>query len=97
MVHRWKIYIYFMRKILEKHEWDIEIGKKMLNAYIQEKPLDNNQKQELYLRFLFPEKFWKISNHYYNSRKVWGIERNKGKLNKLNEQMDIKQKFVYGL
>ena len=87
----------FMRKILEKHEWDIEIRKKMLNAYIQEKPLDNNQKQELYLRFLFPEKFWKISNHYYNSRKVWGIERNKGKLNKLNEQMDIKQKFVYGL
>lgn len=22
----------FMRKILEKHEWNIEIGKKMLNA-----------------------------------------------------------------
>lgn len=47
--------------------------------YIQEKPLDNNQKQELYLRFLFPEKFWKISNHYYNSRKDVGDRKKQRK------------------
>lgn len=84
----------FMRKILEKYEWEIRIGEKLLEGYESIKSLSENDKKELYFRFMFPEKFWKISNHYYNSRKVWGVERNLQKLDKLNSQMTKRQEFL---
>ena len=34
----------------------------------------------------FPEKFWKISNHYYNSNKAWVSGRDIEKLEKVIEQ-----------
>ena len=40
----------------------------------------NNNLTELYYRLAYPEKFWKIVNFYYNSRKVWIPEKNSEKL-----------------
>lgn len=84
----------FMRKILEKYDWDISLFLKMKAAYESERKLSDNDKFELYLRFSFPEKFWKISNHYFNTRKVWGIEKNRNKMDKLLEQTKVKQEFL---
>lgn len=84
----------FMRKILEKYDWDISLFLKMKDAYESERKLSTDEMQELYLRFVFPEKFWKISNHYYNAKKVWGIEKNKKKMDKLIAQTQLKQQFL---
>lgn len=84
----------FLRKILEKYDWDIDLADKMLNAYEGKRKLGEDEKKELYLRFAFPEKFWKISNHYYNSRKVLGIEKNQKKMDRLIEQAQTKQNFL---
>lgn len=84
----------FMRKILEKHNWNIGMGMAMLQHYEMIRPIPDFEKYNLYLRFCYPEKFWKIANHYYNTNKAWVPARNGEKLNKLVEQESEKNKFL---
>ena len=59
----------FMRKILEKSNWTVSAGERLLKAYVQIRPLSAAERINLYYRFAYPEKFWKIVNFYYNSAK----------------------------
>lgn len=87
----------FMRKLLEKHDWDVGLGMGMLESYDRIRSLTSENRKELTCRFLFPEKFWKMANHYHNSRKTWGVERNVGKLERLLEQRKKHDDFVAGI
>lgn len=84
----------FMRKILEKHQWDPELGRKMLLAYHQVRPLTREEVENLRIRFAYPEKYWKLANYYYTHNKAWVSEKNVEKLEKLREQMEKWRKFV---
>ena len=48
----------------------------------------------LYLLFLYPEKFWKISNQYYNHRKSWIPPRTLEKLQKVLAQNEERHSFL---
>lgn len=84
----------FMRKILEKHNWDMELGGKMMKTYIKDHPVTDDELQGLYAKFLFPEKFWKIANHYYNSKKTWMPDRSQIKMEKLLQQSHGRNRFL---
>ncbi len=84
----------FMRKILEKHNWNTNLGMAMVQHYEKIRPVPLPEKYNLYLRLQYPEKFWKIANHYYNSNKAWVPVRNNEKLQKLVEQEDFKNVFL---
>ena len=84
----------FMRKILEKYNWDHELGREMLRAYHQEKRISPQEWENLRIRFLYPEKYWKIANYYYSHNKAWISEKNLEKLRKLVKQKEIWQQFV---
>lgn len=84
----------FMRKLLEKNNWSVNLGEEMLETYNKIRPLSARSYLNLYYRFAYPEKFWKIVNFYYNSRKVWIPEKNKEKLEKLIIQEKNKQEFL---
>lgn len=73
----------FMRKLLEKNDWDITLAKKLLDAYTEVRELTDIDREQLKLRFRYPEKFWKIVNAYYNAPKCWIPDKNKEKLEKL--------------
>ena len=49
---------------------------------------------QLYYRFAYPEKFWKIANFYYNSGKAWIPGRNMEKLEKLVDLRKAKNAFL---
>ena len=66
----WDLY-QFMRKILEKYNWDIDLAFKMLDEYDKVKPVEDGELKVLSVLFTFPEKFWKITNYYYNMNKAW--------------------------
>lgn len=85
---------FFMRKLLEKSNWSIELGDSLLEGYNSVRPLSARSFVELYYRLAYPEKFWKIVNFYYNSGKAWIPERNREKLNTLSGQEEEKQKFL---
>lgn len=85
---------YFMRKILEKNEWDIAIGSQMLQSYTQIHPLSSDEKIYLYSLFLFPEKFWKIANRYFNMRKSWVSGINMEKMQQVIRRENKRQLFL---
>lgn len=84
----------FMRKILEKHEWDCELGFQILEAYEKERRLDKGEREYLNILLLYPEKFWKIANHYYNSRKSWTSFQNIDKLKRCIQQIEKRNRFI---
>ena len=83
-----------LRKLLEKGNWSPAIGLELLQAYGKERPLSAEDRIELYYRLAYPEKFWKITNFYYNSGKAWIPGKNQEKLEKLIEQEKEKQRFL---
>ena len=85
---------YFMRKILEKHNWDVELGSILLEDYNRILPISKEEMEVLHAMFLYPEKYWKQMNFYYNTNKVWIPDKNLEKLKKAAEQKSIRAAFL---
>lgn len=75
-------FYYFLRKILEKSNWDEQLGRAMLHTYHKIKPISEAEEEYLCVRLSYPEKFWKIANSYYHSNKAWVPVKNIEKLQK---------------
>ena len=84
----------FIRKVMEKCNWDIEKGRELLRAYEAIRSLSAYSRLDLYYRFAYPEKFWKIANFYFNAPKAWIPEKNLEKLNLVIEQEEAKNSFL---
>lgn len=87
----------FVRKLLEKNNWDVSLGKELLSTYAEERTLREEDFLQLKYRFSYPEKFWKIVNFYYNSPKAWISSKNGEKLQKLLEQETAKNRLIQEL
>ena len=83
-----------MRKLLEKTDWPVALGRELLAAYEKITPVSAYAYIDLYYRLAYPEKFWKIVNFYYNSGKAWIPQRNQEKLDKLLAQEQQKKSFL---
>lgn len=82
------------RKISEKSGWSIPLAHLMLEAYIKERTIEESEWRQLELRLRYPEKFWKIVNFYYNSKKSWIPDKNLEKLELLIQQEKNKDKLI---
>ncbi len=87
----------FIRKMLEKNNWNPNLGHQLIETYAETRPLDEMEKKQLYILLLYPEKFWKISNYYYNSSKTWGAKRSLEKLEKIIEVEPQRMEFIENL
>lgn len=85
---------HFMRKILEKHNWNTGLGMDMIRAYDRKKKLSAMECEQICFRLAYPEKFWKVANHYYNSKKSWVSGRDIEKLDKVTGQEKERQQFL---
>lgn len=84
----------FLRKILEKNNWDIFLGQRLINEYDVERRIGIDDLGLLAILFSYPEKFWKLLNGYYNSNKAWVPHKKLEKLEKLVEQNKLRQEFI---
>lgn len=82
----------FLRKIMEKQNYDPHLGLRMLKAYDRVRPLSNEEREYLSIRIRYPEKFWKLANYYYNTNKAWIPGKHMEKLEKFLSQ---KEKRVF--
>lgn len=82
------------RKISEKTEWSLNTGKLMLDAYQNKRGFESWEWKQLEYRLAYPEKFWKIINFYYNSKKSWIPDKNLEKLETLIKQEKAKEKLI---
>ena len=84
----------FMRKILEKHDWNQRLGMRMLEQYMRIRPMTAKERRLLYIRMRYPEKFRKLANYYYAGNKAWISGRFLEKLEVLNAQAEKQEAFV---
>ena len=82
------------RKISEKSDWSLALGEKMLAAYESNRSFTPMERKQLYYRLAYPDKFWKIVNFYYNSKKSWIPDKNMEKLENLVNQERAKEKLL---
>jgi CotS family spore coat protein len=87
----------FVRKMMEKNQWDVQLGIGLLESYDRIRTLSAGEWQLLYRILLFPEKFWKISNHYQNSHKAWVSERDIQKLGQIIAAEPKRARFLQNL
>ena len=85
---------HFIRKVLEKHDWDCRLGRRLLESYERVLPMEETERKYLYYRFLYPEKYWKQLNFYFNAGKAWIPARNVEKLKNLEAQQGARDRFL---
>lgn len=84
----------FLRKIMEKQGWKRPQGEKFLRAYEIVRPMGERERRILALRLLYPEKLWKIANHYYHTNKAWISVKNLEKLKTFIGLQKERERFV---
>lgn len=87
----------FLRKMMEKNNWNLGLGLNLIQEYACCRQISKEEYKQLYILLLFPEKFWKISNHYYNTHKAWLSGRNIEKLDRMREQEEARTRFLENL
>ncbi len=85
---------YFLRKVMEKHQWQERIGRQLLETYQEIRPLERREKELIALRLAYPEKFWKTANAYSNSNKAWIPEKSVEKLQTAVGHTEEKEQFL---
>lgn len=84
----------FLRKLMEKNNWEKRRGMRTIEAYQQTFGWEAEEGKLLYVLLLFPEKFWKQMNFYYNGKKAWMSMKNLDKLKKIEAQELARRKFL---
>lgn len=84
----------FLRKILEKNDWDSSFGIHIIDAYHNCLPLSKEEFAYLYARLLYPEKFTKIAGSYLNQRKSLPAKRQQEKLVALLNKEEKRTEFL---
>lgn len=84
----------FLRKTLEKNHYSMDYAKALMKGYDSVISLQSKDYVFLYIMLAYPEKIWKISNHYFNSKKCWIPPKTIEKLNDTIGQSDKKYQFL---
>ena len=66
----------------------------MLEEYDRILSLGKREREYLKVRLAYPEKFWKLANHYYNHNKAWIPGKNVEKLTMLIDQQQKQEAFL---
>lgn len=85
---------YFLRKVMEKNQWNQALGDRMLNCYQRFIPFQEGELEYIAICLAYPEKFWKAANSYCRSRKVWIPSKNLEKLELVIRQDEEKKDFL---
>jgi spore coat protein I len=56
---------------MRKCNWDINKAKLILNTYRNIEPLSQDELKVMKSMLQFPQKFWRVINRYYNSKRHW--------------------------
>ena len=83
-----------LRKAMEKNDWDIDIGRSIIETYNEEKSILKEEKEILYIFIAYPEKYRKLVNSYFNGKKAWVSIRITEKLDELIKLEEKKNKFL---
>ena len=61
----------FIRRKMRKCDWDISKTELIVQAYNSVEALSSEELEVMKIILQFPQKFWRVVNRYYNSRRSW--------------------------
>lgn len=85
---------HFLRKMMEKHNWNVGMARRILAAYHHIRPITKGEWENLKIRFSYPEKYWKLANYYYTHNKAWISEKNTEKMKTVIRQKEQWAEFI---
>lgn len=87
---------YFMRKTLEKNGWSRSAGEAVIKGYDKASTLSGEQIEFIYTMLSYPEKYWKLMNHYINKKKSWLSAKSLEKLKDVKSLEKRREEFLKG-
>jgi len=84
--------VYIIKRIMQKNQWDVDLLLKIIDAYNTIKPLSPNEWTILQGMIIFPDKFSKLCNTYYYSKRRWNYNMFYRKLTNMLEYKDTQIK-----
>ncbi len=85
---------HFMRKTVEKNNYSFEVMREILESYDKVFKLRKNDLEYIYILYLYPEKFYKLSNQYINAPKNWISPKMMEKIGKITGEEEQKQALL---
>ncbi len=85
---------FYLRKVMEKHDWSLKTGYNILDKYNRIRTISSQENEILKVMLMYPEKFWKVVNQYYNGNKSWIPDKNVDKLNAVYASQMKKEEFI---
>lgn len=84
--------VYFMHKVMPKHNWDLALGKRIVETYCRIRPLAGEEIFVLGAALIFPRNFVRLAHKYLKG----GIDRKKlsRKISKIRNQEMVKAGFL---
>ena len=91
-----KIYdiVNILRRRMRKCSWDIEKARLILDVYRKIEPLDQDEMKVMKSMLQFPQKFWRVINRYYNSRRCWAQKNFTIMLEEVIQEKDAHREFM---
>ena len=83
-----------VKRKLRKCNWDIQEAKKIIDSYQEKIPLSNDELYIMKLMIMFPQKFWRVINSYYNSKKNLSDKIYISKLNNVIDEIKPIELFL---
>lgn len=83
-----------IRRKMRKCSWDINEAKTIIYEYGKIEDLSRDEFDVMRIILQFPQKFWRVTNKYYNSRKSWSEKSYVSKLQEVIEEIEPHKNFM---
>ncbi len=91
-----KIYdiVNILRRRMRKCNWDIQKARLILDTYRKIEPLERDEMKVMKSMLQFPQKFWRVINRYYNSKRCWAQKNFTQMLEEVISEKDSHLQFM---
>ena len=83
-----------IRRKMRKCNWDVDKVKLLISGYSSVEHLSSDDFAVMKLILQFPQKFWRVVNKYYNSRRSWSERSFVTKLQEVVDEVEGHRKFI---
>lgn len=83
-----------IRRKMRKCDWDIDEAKTIIDAYGSVEPISPDEFYIMKLMLQFPQKFWRVVNKYYNSKRSWSEKSYLSKMQEVIAEVEPHKKFI---
>ncbi|MCX7922755.1 MAG: CotS family spore coat protein [Clostridia bacterium] len=84
----------FLRRKMRKCNWDINEAQVIMNEYRSVEDISEDEFFVLRLILQFPQKFWRVINKYYNSKRSWSEKSYIAKLQEVIDEVKYHDRFM---